>query len=242
MWSHVYLGPPDFISVDQGTSYISEQMHANCEAAGIRLIEVPVESPGTIGIVESYNAPLRAAYEKIRDDLGHETTDEQFLEMAVHVINCTMGPEGICPAVMVFGTIPRPARRKPSQTQLQRAQSIEEARAVVTRVKAKKRLEFGLKHSHGPKAKEQSAILERLPAGSQVLVYRNEKKRWTGPFLFISVNGEKVVIQTKKGRRIYRSTFVKPYTESALRVPGREKGRKEQGNVFMTTTGAKKRA
>lgn len=90
------------------------------------------------------------------------------------------------------------------------------------RVKEQKRLEFGLKHTHAPKAKEKSRRLGRIPAGSKVLVYRNERKRWTGPFIFISMNGETVVIKTRKGRRIYRSTSVKPYNESAIRLPGEE--------------------
>lgn len=61
MWSLVYLSPPDFLVVDQGTVYNQEEMQDALEAHGVQLDEAPIETPGPIGTVERYHAPLRLA-------------------------------------------------------------------------------------------------------------------------------------------------------------------------------------
>lgn len=75
---------------------------------------------------------------------------------------------------------------------------------------AKRRIAFGLKHKGGPKAKEASERLRRLPSGSPVVVYRTTSKTREAPFKFIKVDGEAVVIQLPGGRKLFRSTCVKP--------------------------------
>ena len=92
LWNLVYIGPPDHLSVDQGSNYISREMRANLEAAGVTLHEAPVENPGTIGVVERYHAPLRAAYFKIRADLDRSNTDAECLKLEIFAVNSTMGP------------------------------------------------------------------------------------------------------------------------------------------------------
>lgn len=87
LWVHTYLGPPDHLVVDQGSAYVSREMKAAVEASGIQLKEAPIENPGTMGIVERYHAPLRAAFEKIRASMDRETTDSECLQMAVYAIN-----------------------------------------------------------------------------------------------------------------------------------------------------------
>lgn len=47
--------------------------------------------------------------------------------MATFAVNSVTGPEGLCPLLLVYGAIPRPARNMPALTQLQRAKAIEEA-------------------------------------------------------------------------------------------------------------------
>lgn len=51
LWMQTYSGPPDFLVVDQGSAYTSEEMRKNSEASGIRMKEAPIESPGTLGVV-----------------------------------------------------------------------------------------------------------------------------------------------------------------------------------------------
>ena len=89
------------------------------EAAGIKLEEAPIENPRSIGVVERYHAPLKKAYLKLRQTLQkNDTNDAECLQMAVYPANATIGPEGVCPLLLVFGALPRPARHMPKPVQL----------------------------------------------------------------------------------------------------------------------------
>lgn len=211
LWNLVYLGPPDTIKVDQGSNYISRELRGELNANGIALEEAPIETPGAIGTVERYHAPLRLAFEKIRRDLGRDVADHECLRMAVFAVNSTIGPEGLCPILLVFGAIPRPARVGSSSSQIERAEAIDKATKEVEKEQARRRIAFGLRNPSGPKAKESSAILHELPAGSPILVYRHVRDRWEGPHTFISIDKETVVVQTPSGRKIFRSNCVKPW-------------------------------
>lgn len=118
MWVMVYLGPPEFLTVDQGSYYVSNEMRTNCGSQGIMLREAPIETPGTIGIAERYHTPLREAFDKIRTDLDKKTPDHVCLRMATYPVNFTVGPEGLCPTLLFFGAMPRPIRNRPSPQQL----------------------------------------------------------------------------------------------------------------------------
>lgn len=100
-------------------------MRESAEAFGVRLDEAPIETPGVIGTVERYHATLRLAYERIRRDLDRQSSDKECLEIAVFAVSCTTGPEGLCPTLLVFGAIPRPALTSPAQTQMERARMID---------------------------------------------------------------------------------------------------------------------
>ena len=189
------MGPPDFLAVDQGSAYISKETNSNMEAAGIILEEAPIENPGSIGVVERYHAPLKKAYLKLRQTLQKgDTSDAECLQMAVYAANATIGPEGLCPMLLVFVAFPRPARRSPSPTQLQRQNAIELEKTEIQKEQASRRISFALKHTSSPKAKETSAELFNLPSGAPVLVYRTTSKLWEGPFKFISMEGETVIV------------------------------------------------
>ena len=122
-WIRTYLGPPDHLRVDQGSNFVAKQFLDSAEAEGISVLEAPIESRNTISHVERYHAPLRVAYEKIRDSLPKSETD--CLQMAVKSVNDTIGPEGLCPTLLVYGAILRPPRRAPADTQMQRARAID---------------------------------------------------------------------------------------------------------------------
>lgn len=128
MWNLVYVGLHDFLSVDQGTAYTSREFRENIESEGISIIlEAPIEKPGRIGIVERHQAPLLAAYMKLRDNIDRSTFDPECLKMPVFARSSIIGSEGLCPILLVYGVIPRPARSTPYLTQLQRSRAIEEA-------------------------------------------------------------------------------------------------------------------
>lgn len=230
MWMRVYLGPPDFLSVDQGSSYVSKQMKSNCQAEGITLREAPIENPGSIGVVERYHAPLRAAYEKLRSDLPRENSDEDCLQMAVYAVNNTVGPEGLCPTLLVFGAIPRPIRTKPSPSQIERASAIDAAMQEVEQEQARQRIRFGLNHPTGSKGGEDKNGLRQLPAGSKVLVFRKTTQKWEGPFLFVSEDGDTAIIQTPAGRRIFSGVCVKPYNRTPTSNSNRKSTQQNNGD------------
>ena len=130
--------------------------------------------------------------------------------MATKCVNDTTGPEGLCPTLLVYGTIPRPARRTPAATQIQRADAIRKGMEEVRKVIAKRKISFALKHPCSKEAQEQERRLRLLPAGSPVRVFRTKSKKWEGPFPFISIDDGVAVIQMPRGRKLFRSSAVKP--------------------------------
>lgn len=227
-WIRTYSGPPDFIRVDQGSNLVSSEFLDCADAEGISVLPAPVESPNTMTHVERYHAPLRVAYEKIRDSLPRSESDDECLEMAVKSVNDTIGPEGLCPTLLVFGIIPRISQRHPAPSQVERAKAIDSAMDLVRKEQAKRRIAFGLRHGSGPKGVEQSEELRKLPSNSPVLVYRETENKWLGPYPLIQVDGETVVVQLPSGRKIFRSTVVKPANGSKFSA---EKPRESEDNA-----------
>lgn len=86
----------------------------------------------------------------------------------------------------------------------------------VSRIQNRKLISFALGQGPGPILKEASRNLRNLPAGSKVCVYSTKKNKWCGPYKFINVEGEAVTIQTARRRKIFRSTCVKPISESKI--------------------------
>lgn len=79
-----------------------------------------------------------------------------------------------------------------------------------------RRLAFGLRTFSSPKGLDVSSKLRQIPAGSQVYVYQSLIGKLTGPHKFMTITGETPVGQTGRGRRILRSTFVRPVLDSVL--------------------------
>lgn len=159
IWVLVYMGPPDYLVVDQGSNYISSELKLNAEAEGVRIDEAPIEIPGAVGTVERYNAPLRSGYERIRAYAKDNTIDQECLKMAVFDVNATVGPEGLCPILLFFVEIPRTGRTSATISQLDRSRTIYAAMMEVEKEQARRRISFGLKNIGGPKAAETSANL-----------------------------------------------------------------------------------
>ena len=208
-WSRVYLGPPDHLRIDQGSNFISREFLDNAESDGITVLEAPIESPSTMSHSERYHGPLRNTYTKIRECMPRTETDADCLQLAVKCLNDTVGPEGLCPTVLVYGTFPKLTRRTPAESQIHRARTIDKASEQLLKEYAKRKVAFGLRHTHSPKGKEQEDDLSKLPFGSPVYVYRDKPKQWEGPFKFVNLDGNTVTVQLPHGRRIFRSTAVK---------------------------------
>lgn len=216
-WSRVYLGPPDYLRIDQGSNFVAKHFRDSADADGISILEAPIECPNTMSHVERYHAPLRAAYNKIRDALPRSENDTECLQLAVKAVNDTIGPEGLCPTVLVYGTLPRPPRRTPADTQIQRAKTLDLAMDAVLKEQSKRRIAFALRHPSSPKAQEQEEQLSLLPSGAPVLVYRQGTKKWEGPYPLVHISGRTVVVQLPHGRKIFRSNVVKSANSSENR-------------------------
>jgi hypothetical protein len=80
-WSNVYMGPPDYLRVDQGTNFVSNEFMSLAETAGVEVLKAPIECPSAMSHVERYHGPLRAAYEKLAISLPNEAK-EDVLQMA----------------------------------------------------------------------------------------------------------------------------------------------------------------
>ena len=206
-WIHSYLGPPDFLRIDQGSQFTSREFKGELDTWGIKSIDAPIESPSTMSHVERYHGPLRVTYKKLESDLKGEPKAD-ILQMAVHCVNATTGPEGICPTMCVFGSIPRPLRKTTTPDQLTRSRAIDKAMEVVQREQTKRRVSFGLGY-RGPYGKER-LDLDQLQFGAPVRVFRETTKKWEGPYKFVNKFGETVTVQLPQGRRIFRSHVVRP--------------------------------
>ena len=212
-WIYVYAGPPDFLRVDQGSNFVSREFKSSVDTSGITLLEAPVECPNTMSHAERYHGPLRVAYNKIAMDIRN-ASKEDLLQMAVAAVNNTVGPEGLCPTLCVFGVLPRPARTTFAPNQISRAKAIDSAAEQVQKFQTKQKVKLGRKH-RGPYPGERHD-LECLKYGDEVLVFRQKSKTWEGPFKFVSLEGETVCISLPHGRKIFRSNAVKPYPSSEI--------------------------
>lgn len=86
-----------------------------------------VESLSSIGVDDRYHAPLRGAYNKVREEKDNDFGEHECLRMDIFAVNATVGPEGLCPILLVFGALPRPARAMTAPFQIHRSITIEKA-------------------------------------------------------------------------------------------------------------------
>lgn len=139
--------------------------------------KVPVESPSSLSHVERYNAPRRSAFQKLRDHFGSTHQREGVLFLAVKAGNDTVGTEGLCPTLLVFGALPRPTKSWPSPTQIERGRAVSKATKEVEKAPTSRNVQFALRYK-GPFGNE-SNDLYLLPHGSDVLIFRDKERKRT---------------------------------------------------------------
>ncbi|KAJ5379608.1 hypothetical protein N7509_012727 [Penicillium cosmopolitanum] len=207
-WIDTYQGPPDYVVHDAGKNFISTEFKQLASSMSIKIKEVPVEAHNSVGKVERYHAPLRRAYEILREELKDENIDrEMILQMAVKAINDSAGPDGIIPTLLVFGAYPRMTEMDPpSPSVVKRAEAIRAATKEVRRLHAERQVNDALAIRNGPNI----ITTLNLPLQSDVRVWR-EKGGWKGPYKLLAVNGETCTVDMPHGPTNFRSTIVKPY-------------------------------
>lgn len=83
------------------------------------------------------------------------------------------------------------------------AKAADSAMDDVRKEQEKRWAAFRSEHLSEQKEKQNSQLLQSLPTGSPVHVYRYISKKWARPFPLIQVKGETAVIQITSGRKIY---------------------------------------
>uniref|UniRef100_L7JQT6 Integrase catalytic domain-containing protein n=1 Tax=Pyricularia oryzae (strain P131) TaxID=1143193 RepID=L7JQT6_PYRO1 len=208
-WIDTYLGPPDVLTFDPGPNFRATEFHAEARLLGITCNQVPVEAHWAVGKIERFHAPLRRAYEIIRDECGTECSQGAVLQAAVKAVNDTAGPDGLVPTLLVFGALPRLTMDSPpTPTQAKRAGAVNKAMAELRKLTAKRKVNDALAARNGPDLKDR--LPTTLALGSEVLVYR-EKGNWNGPYKVVCVTENNVTVALPNGNSEFRSTHVKPY-------------------------------
>lgn len=179
------------------------------DVAGVALHEAPNENSGSIGVVEPYHAPLCAAFNRIKRILGNSVKDEEGLRMVMFAVNARMGPEGLCPTLLAFGTLTRPEIHSPYPTRMQRGPPIGNLTEDAKKKYARWRLNFGLRNPTGLKRHTTSQHLGALPIAAPVLVWKTGPKYWTGCHKLINFDSQEAVVLLPRVRRISRSTCVR---------------------------------
>lgn len=240
MWTLTYLGAPDNLKHDQVPQIISNKLQAMAAEAGITCRPVGVEAPHQMSVGERYHAPLRKTFLKLQETYGMPPLDEEIepkrgpgrpkkaiqkgdknvrvlsvddhylLAVSVMCVNSTVGPEGLCPTLLVFGAMPKlplPESLPSATQQGQRMMLMEKAREEYMKIIAEMRLKTAEK-AFIPK----SPSLE-LKYGDKVLVYRDTTRRWE-PRTFVSRNENSILVIEPNGDvQPYAKTAVSEYKE-----------------------------
>jgi hypothetical protein len=110
--------------------------------------------------------------------------------------------------LLVFDSLPRPARNIPVETQLRRARIVEKSRKELEKFTSHQKVSVGLKDK-GPFGGERE-YLKLMRPGEKVFVFRLAKKVWE-EFNFVELEGETLTVQGRDGRKLFRTNVVKPF-------------------------------
>jgi hypothetical protein len=144
-WSHALCGHPASVLCDQGSVFLSESFSENCAFLEIVLRNTGTESHNSLGVGERYHAPLRKVYQRVRSENPYVPLSS-YLAAAIHAMNCTAGPEGLIPSLLVFGVIPKlpSLALVPLLDQHRRFKMLKAARQEYSSIVAKIRVQHGL--------------------------------------------------------------------------------------------------
>lgn len=171
---------------------------------------IPVETTNSIYFVERYHTPLRRAYKTIKAEIPNASRGE-VLQYAVKSINDSVGPDGLFPTLLVYGSMPRlrlPSD-KPSAGTYEMSVAVRKAYEQMSRFFAQRLLKETLRPRNGSNVID----IHKTPLGSEMTVYHTNNNSWDRPFTLRNTNGEICTVQCTDGPKQSRSTVVKPYRE-----------------------------
>lgn len=140
-----------------------------------------------MSVVERYHQPVRRAYFIIKRE-APDTPDADALQMAMKIVKDFIGPHGLVPTLLVYGTLPRlvlPSDHAHSSL-VKRATAVRRATEELSKRNAKHYVKAALSSSHAQNVQR----IHEACLGQPVLVYRTNENSWTGPFRLLEVAGE----------------------------------------------------
>lgn len=206
-WSNLYIGHPESILADQGSVFTSTLFEQLCAQAEIHLKHTGTESHNSLGAGEKYHGTLRTIYRKLSVDFP-SVSDHTRLSCAVHAINTSMGPEGIIPCLLVFGSFPRllSPYNEPFRKNSSRFKMMATAREEYASIVLKQRIQLGIRKIPPP-----AANFAYSP-GDLCYVFREKEHHWSGPHRIVSIDGKclKVDLGEATGPRSFNIAQTKP--------------------------------
>jgi Reverse transcriptase (RNA-dependent DNA polymerase) len=139
---------------------------------------------------------------------------EVALRVAVKALNDCVGPNGLNPALSVFGTLPQlpilQGRISPDDGQSARDKALNSPMSEYRKYVAEMRIRESLR------SVESESMTMCYRPGKEVLVYREDKKLWTGTFLVVLHEGKIVTVQEATSgentkTQLFSIASVKPY-------------------------------
>jgi len=73
-----------------------------CAEFGIAIKDTPTESHNSLSLCERYHQMIRRVFRKVKGTYPN-LDDDLIMSIAVHAVNCTAGPDGITPVLLLFG-------------------------------------------------------------------------------------------------------------------------------------------
>ena len=232
-WIDCYLGPPDLVVHDSGTNFMARAFQTNSALMFIRTKSIPVEAAQSMSFVERYHEPLRRAYRIIRQEIS-DIDDETALMSAVKSVNDSVGPDGLIPTLLVYGAIPRLGSDcdPPTPSMIQRATAVRKATQQITKYFSQRQIRDSLNKRNGPDLR----LLNEVPLGGMILVYRENTRKWEGPFKLLNRSDETLTLMCKDGPKDFRSTSCKPYIRENIHMEKTETSTPASEEIEQHTT------
>ena len=231
IWASIYVGFPESLLVDQGSVFVADEWAFNCESEKIILRHTGTESHNSLGSGETYHSILRRIYNRVKHSNSNISPDI-CLSLSIRAINCTVGPNGLCPQLLVFGVIPRiPAISKRNfSNQIERLRTLKLAIEEYEKITSKEIVCRGLRKKPSPSADEIF-----LP-GDFAYVYREKLRHFTGPHLIASVEGKnaRLHVGDKYGPRSFNISQLKKATINHNECPLQSQNFFNKSTIYHT--------
>ena len=207
-WSTAYVGHPDVIRLDQESSFMSKEFEQLAHKNGIHLQVSGVQSHNAIGPGERYHAPLRRIFNRIYEDIP-QIDRHLALQLAVKAMNDTVGPEGLVPTLLVFGTLPRFPPLSPTLPGHEnRMKAMASARQEMADITAKLKIQLALR------ARVPPAAMYNITPGENVFIHDEKSKKWLGPYPVSKTFNKAVWVNRPDGERQYSLDHCLPVAEA----------------------------